>query len=379
MHAPRKRILFTGYAPVHFLCFLPVYERLRDDPDVNVWFSGGFRRKVDGGVTYDLTGFYSSYPVPTDRIISVEESMLQEFDVVVCAHTSDDLVPPRAKKTVQIYHGVSFKNYAVREKALAFDYLCLPGSYHATRYRDQGLVREDSSTVFVTGFAKNDRLVDGSLRRNEILEGLGLDADRPTLLYAPTGDKHNSLETMGEKVISAIIAADRWNLLIKLHDHPKKRNVDWLSVLKKYESSSVRIVRDPDVVPYLFAADLLISDASSVATEFTLLDRPIVLLEVPKLMKGVVKRGGSADLASYSARLGPTVPKASRVVEAIQAELDRPQRYSSLRQDIAGDVFYKPGTATARVAEVVRFAAGLTDAVPEDVLRVLPDPVEVAV
>jgi hypothetical protein len=369
----RKQILFTGYAPVHFLCFRPVYELLRRDPDLEIWFSGGFRKKDDENVEYDVTGFYDRYSVPADRIITVEESKQRDFDVVICSHTSDDLFPRSARKAIQIFHGVSFKNYAVREKALVFDYLCLPGMYHAKRYREQGLIRPGGSRAFITGFAKNDPLVDGSLDRGGLLRELDLDMSRPTLLYAPTGDKHNSLETMGEKVIAALAAADKWNLLIKLHDHPKRRKIDWNRRLAPLESTTVRVVRDDDVVPYLHAADLLITDASSVGTEFTLLDRPIVLLDVPKLIKGVVKRGGSADLALYSTRLGPVVAKARNVAQAVEDELGRPRRYSSLRQDIAEDVFYRPGSAAPRVAAVVRYAAGTLAELPEDVLDVFPD------
>jgi hypothetical protein len=365
-----KQILFSGYAPVHFLCFLPIYQVLRHDPDLEIWFSGGFRSKDTSDVEHSLEGFYDGHDIPEERIISVTEARERDFDVVICSHTSSDLFPRSAKKSVQIFHGVSFKNYAVREKALAFDYLCLPGKYHATRYLEQGLIRDGGSTALITGFAKNDPLVDGTLDKNALIEQLGLDLNRPTLLYAPTGDKHNSLETMGEKVIAAIAAADRWNLLIKLHDHPKKRKIDWRTILAPFESQTVQLVRDDDVVPYLHAADLLISDASSVATEYTLLDRPVVLLDVPKLVKGVVKRGGSADLLEYSSRLGPIVKKASRIVDAIEQELAKPRRYSSLRQDIAEEMFYKPGSATERVAAVVRLAAGTADTLPEDVLRV---------
>jgi hypothetical protein len=103
------------------------------------------------------------------------------------------------------------------------------------------------------------------------------------------------------------------------------------------------------------------------------MDRPIVLLDVPKLIKGVVKRGGSADLALYSTRLGPLVAKARNVAQAVEDELARPRRYSSLREDIAEDVFYRPGSAAPRVAAVVRFAAGTLAELPEDVLHVSPD------
>ena len=38
-----KRLVFAGYAPVHFLCFLPMYRRLAADSRVEVFLSGGFR------------------------------------------------------------------------------------------------------------------------------------------------------------------------------------------------------------------------------------------------------------------------------------------------------------------------------------------------
>ena len=50
------RILFTGYAPVHVVCFLPVYRRLVGVPGVEIFFSGGFWRVRDDP-TFELEGF----------------------------------------------------------------------------------------------------------------------------------------------------------------------------------------------------------------------------------------------------------------------------------------------------------------------------------
>jgi hypothetical protein len=368
----RKTVLFTGYAPVHFLCFLPVYELLRSNPNLEFWFSGGFRRKVGDVVSYDLEGFYAGHELPPDRIITTTESQSRDFDVVVCSHTSRDMFPRSANRSVQVFHGVSFKNYAVREKALGFDFLCLPGMYHADRFREQNLVREGGSQVLITGFSKMDRLANGSLEKAAVVERFGLDPKRQTILYAPTGDRHNSLETMGTKVIRQIVEADRWNLLIKPHDHPKNRKTDWFAKLAKFESDVTKVVRDHDVIPLLNAADLLLTDASSVATEYTVLDRPIVLLEVPKLMKGVIRRGGARDISRQMTRLGPSVAKSRDIVDVIAMELERPHRYSSLRQDIAQDMFYRPGGAAARVAAVIEVAAGLREELPLDVLALNP-------
>ncbi len=140
-----KRILFSGYAPVHVLCFMPVFEQLRNDPEVEVFFSGGFWRVRDD-TTFDIEGFYDPFPVDPRQVMSVEQTRDEDFDVLVCAHLSDRLFPRSARRKVQIFHGVSFKNLSVREKALQYDLLCLPGQYHAELYRAAGLVRPDGPT-----------------------------------------------------------------------------------------------------------------------------------------------------------------------------------------------------------------------------------------
>jgi hypothetical protein len=361
---PRKRILFTGYAPVHFVCFLRTYVQLAADPRLECWLSGGFRRGDDEATVYELTGFYDRFPVDQSRVIPIERAREEDFDVLVCAHLSDALFPRFAHRTVQVFHGVSFKNLAVREKALRFDILCLPGRYHADLYRRQGLVRADGSLCLVTGFPKVDPLVDGELDRLALLHRLGFDPHRPTILYAPTGGRHNSLETMGTEVIACIRAAGSWNLLVKPHDHPKLTEVDWFRELAPFEDDNCRLIRDWDVVPYLHAADLLITDASSVAVEYTLLDRPMIFLDVPNLWQGVVKRGAPLDLDTYGRKIGRVVERAHDVIEAIADGLARPERESELRRAMARHVFHAPASATQRVTNVVYFAAGLTPQLP---------------
>jgi len=364
----RKRVLFAGYAPVHFVCFLPVYRRLAADPAIELWLTGGFKREDEAGVRFELDGFYDPFPVDQARIITAAQAREQDFDVLVCSHLSDSIAPRTAGRTVQIFHGVSFKNLAVREKALKFDVLCLPGRYHAEAYRTAGLIRADGPRYLLTGFAKDDPLVDGSLDRTALLRRLELDPARPTLLFAPTGEKHNALETMGVEVIRALAAEPGWNLLIKPHDHPK-HSIDWFQTLAPLESDRVRLVRELDVVPFLHAADLLLTDASSVAVEYTLLDRPIVFLDVPRLLERIQKRAPAMDLETYGRRIG-AIATAADVVERVGDGLAHPQREGELRRAMARHVFWDPGRAAERVAGVVRYAAGVIDGLPPGIEEV---------
>ncbi len=367
----KRRVLFGGYAPVHFLCFLPIYRRLLEDPRVEVFLTGGFREKNTDSVTFHLEGFYEPFGVDPARVLTLESVAQQSFDVVVCSHLSDAMFPGSYGKSVQLFHGVSFKNLAVREKALRYDVLCLPGRYHGERYLEQGLVRAGGPECLLTGFAKTDRLVDGTLDRAALLRRLGLDPGRPTILLAPTGEKNNALETMGRDVISAITTANRWNLLVKPHDHPKNR-VDWFAELAPAEGSCTRLVQDADVIPHLHAADLLITDASSVAVEYTLLDRPIIFLDVPKLFERIRKRAPALDLETYGREIGVIVEKASNVPTAIESCLTNPAAQSDLRRSMASHVFHHPGSATDRVTAVVLRAAGLVDELPANIETIEP-------
>ena len=362
-----KRILFAGYAPVHFICFLPVYNILSDDERVEIWLSGGFLHKDPEGDRYELEGFYDDFSVDRTRIIPAERLPEEEFDVVVCAHLSTGLFPGSWKKSVEIFHGVSYKNLAVREKALQYDYLCIPGRYHANRFRDSGLIREGGSACYLTGFPKVDGLAAGSFDPVAVRRDLGLDPGLKTILYAPTGGKKNSLETIGEDLIRALGEEGTWNLMIKPHDHPKNR-IDWFSRLAPLVGDRVKLVRDRDVVPYLAAADLLISDASSVSSEYSLLDRPIIFVDVPQLIKKTRAKSEAMDMETYGRKIGVIIQKPEELVDAVRGAFEVPDREKSdLRKAMAAEMFYRPGDAAERVASVVRFAAGLDERLHPDI------------
>jgi CDP-glycerol glycerophosphotransferase (TagB/SpsB family) len=363
-----KQILFGGYAPVHFLCFRPVYERLLRDPDVEVWLSGGYRRESDGRSWFEVEGFYDRLLPSPDRVIPFDQAYEREYDVAICAHTSGSLLPREARRTVQIFHGVSFKNFAVRDKVLQYDVICLPGPYHAQRFRDEGLLRGSGSTFLISGFPKTDRLVDPGFDRDAFLRDRDLAPGLPTILFAPTGGKNNSLETIGEQVIQTIATDGRWNLLIKPHDHPK-RAIDWFERLGPLENERVRLVHDLDVIDPLRAADLLLSDASSVAVEYTLLDRPMVFIDVPKLLKNVLKRGAPLDLETHGRKIGRIARTADEVVAEISWGLENPAAQSEIRRQTAARVFSSPGRAADRVAQIVRWSAGLEPGPPAEVER----------
>jgi CDP-glycerol glycerophosphotransferase (TagB/SpsB family) len=288
---------------------------------------------------------YAPFGIDPATVVSVEELAEHDADVLVCANTKA-IRPRSAARTIEIFHGMSFRNMAVREDNAGKDAYFLLGPYMRRAFAARGLLPDDDARAIDVGFPKTDRLLDGTLDRGAILAAEGLSGERPVVLYAPTGAKHNSLETMGEQVLRHLKESRSFDVLVKLHDHPK-HDVDWRARLAPLEDEHLRVARSPDVVESLFVADLLISDASSVSNEYTLLDRPMVFLDVPELIAHARAREGSAlDLETWGRRAGPVVAEPGGVVRTVANELEHPERRATVRRGISGDLFYNPGRAT---------------------------------
>lgn len=348
------RVLFTGYAPVHFLCFQPLWKRLVEETGVETWLSGGLRSETEQGRVHDHMGLYMPFGVPEDRVLSVEELESEDFDVVFAANTKI-ILPRSVGKKVQIFHGISFRNRAVRSRNMDCDHYFLVGPYMQRRFHAAGLLDEGDPRGLKIGFMKTDRLINGELDRDALLADHGFDGSRPVLLYAPTGQKRNSLESMGEEVLERLSATGAYDILVKLHDHPKDTKTDWFGRLARFESDHCKIARDLDVIPLLFLADLLISDASSVTSEYSLLDRPMVFLDVPRLLaKAEGRKGSMLDLDTWGRKAGAIVTDPATVVDAVDTGLEGIAEHAEVRRAMARDLFFNPGSATDAALDWVR-------------------------
>jgi CDP-glycerol glycerophosphotransferase (TagB/SpsB family) len=118
------------------------------------------------------------------------------------------------------------------------------------------------------------------------------------------------------------------------------------------------VIEDYDIIPYLFISDLLVSDISSVINEFSLLDRPIVLYDVPRLIgfhkRKELKRGlKTSDLEDWGRDVGVIVNDMDSLRKAIQHGLEHPEEKSEMRREFVQRFFHKPGTATDRAVEKI--------------------------
>jgi CDP-glycerol glycerophosphotransferase (TagB/SpsB family) len=167
-----------------------------------------------------------------------------------------------------------------RASARRFDAVCVGDPLRVAHYER---VRARPDAFWETGYPQMDPLF-----RGDAPCVLPLDPRAPALLYAPTWNLGlSSADMLGARLVDLVRGhARELNIIIKPHPVIGDWRPRWMARWRRMAAShaNVHLVEDThaDVVPYLAASDVLLSDASSVIFEYLALDRPIVLITNPR-------------------------------------------------------------------------------------------------
>jgi hypothetical protein len=350
---PERRVLFEAASPLSLAIFRPVLERLQRDPRFEFWFT-------TSDSSWDAERIFGAAGI-AERVISASHARWMKFDGYVNTDFWNMTWLRRRVRRVHLFHGVAGKyglDAPVRIAPVvgSFDRLLFPNDDRLRRYREAGLVEPDGMRGRLIGYPKVDCLVDGSLNRAAIQASIGLDPTVPTVLYAPTWSPQSSLNTIGARLIPALARLDV-NIVVKLHDRSYDRRsqtagpVDWGHHLDAIcRSWHVHAAHGSDVSPYLFVADALVTDHSSVGFEFALLDRPIIVIDSPELIR---KARVGADKVRALHGAATVVHDVEGATRAVVRSLAEPTRLSDARRALAGRSFHRPGSATARAVDCI--------------------------
>jgi len=343
-----RRVLFYAMSPVKYAMFRPLHERLIEDDRVEVFFAGKLRGR---GSSSKMARKLNVLPA---RIIRRGFASFVRFDAMLTAdyelwrHYERDLLPISKTPRIQLFHGVSVRNGGVAPKMEKFQHLFSVGDCMIRAFAEHGIFAPDDPRHHRVGMPKVDRLVDGTYDRDEEVRKLGLDPARPTVLLAPTWLRRSVMQEQGEELL-ARLADGPWNFLIKLHDRffdPRYNLPDWRARLRAFEGrGNCAVIDDYDAVPTMIASDVMISDVSSIANEFTLLDRPLVflkLLDIPRLKRQYPR----LDLDTWGQRTGEIASGARECVAAVERAIGDPGQRSEIRRAAAEDIFFHRGSAT---------------------------------
>jgi hypothetical protein len=351
------RVLFQASSPLSLAVFGPVMARLRRDPRFEFWFTS-----ADAAWTVDET--FATAGI-ADRIVSPAAARWMKFDAYVNTDFWNMTWLNRPAKRFHLFHGVAGKYGLDAPLDLApvvasFDRVLFPNRDRLVRYTRAGLVEEGRAALI--GYPKVDCLVDGSLHRQTIFESFALNPDRPTVLYAPTWSPESSLNAVGSRALATLADAG-FNVIAKLHDRSYERTqrgsggMNWRAELAALAGSrGVHVAKLADASPYLFVADLLITDHSSVGFEYMLLDRPIVVVDCPRLLQAARVSPDKARLLQSAADV---ISDGDDLPGTVARALENPSRLGERRRAIASELFHCPGSATSRAVQCIYDVLGL--------------------
>jgi hypothetical protein len=206
------------------------------------------------------------------------------FDVIVTGDIFRDAREYGESLLCFINHGTGIKTILYRLLARHKDTsyaIFVEGEYRRRRIEELGV--KGSSDIYVVGYPKLDPIFRGELDRDRIMHKWNLDPARPTVLFAPTY-KPTCIDKVREKILSETVG---YNLLIKLHHYswrgryaPHWHHKIYEKAVGAYDHARLVPPEEHNIIPFIFVADTMISEASSTIFEFLALGKIGIIFDL---------------------------------------------------------------------------------------------------
>lgn len=346
----RRVVLVEARTPMNLAVLRPVFERLLQDPRLDVRFTGVPRT--------DLQQAFEELGI-ADRVLPRERATWRRFDLYINADPWEAVPLRRVTRQMNFFHGVAGKYDLDCPTTLPlgldrYDRVAFPNEGRLTRYVNAGIVTAQQAALI--GYPKADALAHHPGSPREAAAALGLDALRPTVIFAPTFSPASALNEAGEAIIRTLLDSG-CNVIAKLHDRsldPDPRyngGINWRERLAALTSPSrCMLAASGDSTRFVLASDAMVTDHSSIGFEFCALDRPLIVFDAPRLTETARINPEKVALLRSAAAV---VRDVDSLTVAVRAALADPFALSEARRRAAGEVFYQPGGATDRALQVI--------------------------
>lgn len=368
----RKKIIILDIEETTFIPYiLPIYNSLK---------------KKTNKISYYIATYYKSsealspFEIPENRQFDVSLSReFSEADIFLSPHIYG--VGNKDSLKIHINHNqpVKYESYQ-KQDFVNFDVHFLTSPLHREQSEntiDKYNLRDKGIKLYNTGYAKSDDLLNGKYVKEKILHELKLDSNLKTVLYSPSWDEGLSLRSSGEEIIEKILSIGNLNLIVKLHpisycpeDGPNylfyTGGINWKQKLKKYETySNFRHIPSNNIDPILSASDVMVTDVSSVALEFIMLDKPVIYIDCPEFFEKTIKKtyanfgNTTADFvrndpkANAGRHVGLVAYDINELPDLIKRSVKDPGELSGKRKEFAKQLSYNPGHAADTAAETI--------------------------
>ena len=364
----RKRLAFQAYSAHLAQGFAPVIAKLQQEaPDLELHFLILPHPHFSFRSLWALRDFArDALHVPGPNVRFFWQVLWQRYDLLVCTDVYASF-PLRRTRRVLLNHGAGVASrflepHPLRKTVFDFDLVLVSGEADLELLRRVCPEEFVAEKVVATGQPYLDRLYARGDSRAAYLRGLGLDDREPVVLVAPSWRGAQAIDERQPRSFDALIAAlGRLDVqtIIKMHacsfNKAMVRGEDWEARVRAHAQDRVRVDNDIDDISALRHADLLITDISSRAFNFMLLDKPVVAFCPDEVFVDPLDRE-RIELIRRGAYLARSVAEVEAVLEpALRGRaLADPER-----AQVGRYCFANPGGATdAVVAQLLRHIRG---------------------
>ena len=267
----KTKVLFKMFYLYHKAAFDPLIELFENDPkyDVALSLTHEVERKF-GLFDKNQTKKYLQKFAEEGHQISDEN---EKFDIVFAPDVVDEKKYGNALICL-VYHGITFtKTVTYRELKKHADHkyiIFAEGDRSIQSLMGSG--SKGNSEVIKIGCPKMDPYFkDENFDRNKILNSLGINSNKPVVLFAPTY-KPTCIYDLKDAIFEA---TTEYNLIIKLHHYAwmgkyatHRQHKVFEDRIKQYDHAIIVPKDDYSILPLLYVADTLVSEASGSITEF---------------------------------------------------------------------------------------------------------------
>jgi len=357
----RKVILLLSSTGHGFDYLLPIYKELSTRHEIRAYWilanksecQQDYRNRVG---TAEMLAAVKQHKIPRSRVAQIGRFAIIG-DFCITAHLGGEPFPINRKiPTAYVPHGVVNKVIEDLPDISLCRILFSPGPMYdeiASTFHTRGQALWD---IWHIGYPKIDEVIVKSAARNS-----HRGKQTPTVLFAPTWNKHAALDVYGLAPVDALLEAGL-NVIVKLHPislgkHPVNRR-DWKNELTRYQGNPrVTIVGSENANPWFLKADVMVSDVSGVAYEFLATDKPVVFLDLPPHFFNDPSYPQRLHDVSYWGRsAGIIVNDMENLVRAVKRSIEFPMEKAEERRKLREKLFYNPGTASqAAVEHILRY------------------------
>lgn len=167
---------------------------------------------------------------------------------------------------VQVFHGFdSGKKNKFNVRGF-FDLYCTQGPNISQAFNE---LQDGTFEVTETGWSKLDALFTPHA------DATKYETEKPLIFYAPTFSPKLTSTYALLPFIKKLSQSRDWQWIVKLHP---KATQEEAQMYQSLVGDNIRFIETADIIPLLQAADVLLSDTSSILAEFALQQKPVIAL-----------------------------------------------------------------------------------------------------